>query len=284
MSQWADTTKRKFRRKELRYEVVFETPVLFLAKPNNPYGPIKNRPINYMDGTSESYQKTRVLEPVQQEHADQQARARVHTADDERASWVTLLISLQREERESREWDRKERVNRQTPKGKVYAAPEYSLCVGLQAKVRSWDFMPTACSRPFATTTICHLVEMVAMLGMYWKNFDQMNWNLRAEGNGFIITGNQVHGLGLMIVFTITGKNSFNETRLVPNDDVKELCFGSVPTIFKGIPNASPQSLAFGNTEDVDPTLAILGVSPDNVARYHAKHKHLFSGIRLSPL
>lgn len=228
-----------------------------------------------MDGSPESYRLTRTLEPVQQDIADKQARARVHTADDERASWVTLLISLQQEERESREWDRQ---NFQTPKGKIYPSPTYSLCVGLQAKVRSWDFMPTAISRPFATTTICHLVEMVAMLGMYWKNFDQMNWNLRAEGNGFIITGSQVHGLGLMVVFTITGKSFFHETRLVPNDDVKELCFGSVPTIFKDSPNATPKSLSFGNREDIDPTLQLLGITPENITGYHAKHKHLFSG------
>lgn len=191
---------------------------------------------------------------------------------------MTLLISLQREERESREWDSH---NKQTPKGKTYAAPAYNLAVGLQAKVRSWDFMPGSMSRPFATTTISHLVEMVAMLGMYWKNFDQVNWNLRAEGNGFIITGNQVHGLGLMVVFTVTGKSSFYEARLVPNDDVKGFCFGSIPTIFKDTPNASPKYLSFGDAEDFDPTLTLLGISPENVMRYRAKHKHLFS--RKSP-
>lgn len=173
--------------------MVFETPVLFLAPPDNPRGPIKDRPIYYMDGTARSYRETRTLEQKDQDIADQQALARVHTADDEKASWVTLLLSLQGEELESRTWDKE---NHQTPKGKVYPLPKHTLAVGLQAKVRSWDFMPTSMSRPFATTTICHLVEMAAMLGMFWKNFDQMNWNLRAEGNGFIITGNQVHGLG----------------------------------------------------------------------------------------
>ena len=112
---------------------------MFLARPDNEFGPIPKRKINYIDGTKESYKDTKTLEPEQQEVADQQARQRVHTADDERASWVTLLSSIQREERESRDWDKK---HLQTPRGHVYKAPEYTLAVGLQPKIRSWGTYP----------------------------------------------------------------------------------------------------------------------------------------------
>jgi hypothetical protein len=278
MGVWANGTHRKFRRSELRFEVVFETPVLFMARPTNKYGPIPGREIFYMDGTKKSYDDTRVLEPNAQDVADQQARARVHTADDERASWVTLLLSLQREERDSRAWDSK---NSRTPKGKLYHPPDYNLAVGLQPKVRSWDFMPTAVSRPFATTTISHLIEMVAVLGMYWKLFDQMNWNLRAEGNGFIVTSTQVSGLGLMVTFSVTGKSFFEENRLIPNDVCKEIVFGVVNTFYKDVvdihvPKEAPKELTFGNSEEIVQTLTTLGVSPENIHRYEKKHKHLF--------
>ena len=43
--------------------------------------------------------------------------------------------------------------------------PQYMLAVGLQRKTRSWDFMPAQVTRPYATSAICHLVEMVVMLG-----------------------------------------------------------------------------------------------------------------------
>ena len=32
--------------------------------------------------------------------------------------------------------------------------------------------MPLNVTKPFATTNICHLVEMMSMLGLVWKEFD----------------------------------------------------------------------------------------------------------------
>ena len=135
--------------------------------------------------------------------------------------------------------------------------------------------MPTSVNRPFATTAICHLVELTAVLGMYWKSFEEMTWNLRAEGNGFILTSTLVHGLGLMVTFSIMGKSVFNENRVIPNHDVKDLCFGSVFTIFRH--KEAPKTLEFGNANEVARTLASLGVQKDNVAKYEEKHTHLFS-------
>lgn len=63
---------------------------------------------------------------------------RVHTADDERASWVTLLSTLQLLEYESRLWEER---NSTTPRGCAHEKPEYTLAIGLQSKTRSWDFM-----------------------------------------------------------------------------------------------------------------------------------------------
>lgn len=276
MGQWAEGTHRKLVWREFRVEVVFETPVIFVAPPDNKKGPILDREIHYVDGTDQSYQNTRVLKPDEQEQADKQAVARVRTADDERASWVTLLSTLQQAERDSRDWDRRTR-------GTAYKEPKYQIAVGLQGKTRSWDFIPSSITKPYATSAICHLVEMMAMLGLYWKVFDQSLWLLRAEGNGFILTSTSVHGLGVMVVFAVTGRSYFTDSRVIPCDEVKKLAFGSVPNIFEDKdyllrePDAQSLELVFGEEENVTATLESLGCSAETLRRFNKDHKHIFS-------
>ncbi|CAD6446559.1 37b8fa0f-1443-4b7a-ac19-38ea7d2d8aec [Sclerotinia trifoliorum] len=282
MGPWSKGTKRKLNLKEIRVEVVFETPVIFIAPPDNKRGPIENRPIHYMDGTPESYAESRVLEPIAQSQKNKETIKQVHTADDERASWVTLLSSLEMNEHDSREWD-KNFCLKKPPKGKATKNPEYELAVALQVKTRSWDFVPSSITRPYATSAICHLVEMMALLGMYWKVFDQIQWNLRAEGNGFILTSTTVHGLGVMVTFSVTGRSSFEENRVIPSNHIKDLCFGTVPNIFEDDdylgknPESQNVTLEFGSPGDVDKTLESLGCTPEILRRYRKDHKHIFS-------
>lgn len=285
MGLWAQGTHRKLRMYEFRVEVVFETPVIFLAPPTNTRGPVIGRKINYIDGTPESYTATRVLPQSDQKKADEQAAARVHTADDERASWVTLLSTLQREESESRKWDEDMRMKTPPPAaaGNLPKPPNYDLAVGVQRKTRSWDFMPSAITRPYATSAICHLIEMMAMLGMYWKVFDQIVWNLRAEGNGFILTSTTVHGLGVMVVFATTGKSKFLDNRVIPAEKIKDLAFGVVPNIFDNElylereKDAQSVELQFGTKDDVETTLESLGCQAETLKKYAKDHKHIFS-------
>ncbi|KAF7884706.1 uncharacterized protein EAF02_005042 [Botrytis sinoallii] len=285
MGLWSGGTHRQLRIREFRVEVVFEVPVIFVASPSNTRGPILNKPIHYIDGTPESYKNTKVRQPIDQLKKDKETTQRIHTADDERASWVTLLSSLQTEELISREWDKKPRPSRPPSVGhQPIKPPKYELAVGLQVKTRSWDFVPASMTKPYATSAICHLVEMMALLGMYWKVFDQIQWNLRAEGNGFILTSTTVHGLGVMVVFTVTGQSKFEQDRVIPSNDIKALCFGTVPNIFeeKGYlkeDDTESQSLElkFGSQDDVDLTLESLGCTPEILERYRKDHRHIFS-------
>lgn len=95
------------------------------------------------------------------------------------------------------------------------------------------------------------------MLGIYWKVFDQIQWSLRAEGNGFILTSTMVDGLGVMVVFAITGKSRFLENLIIPTKDIKELYFGTVPNIFDNLEypgrekDAQSLDLVFGTSEEV---------------------------------
>ena len=286
MGLWSGGTHRKLRFYEFRVEVVFETPVLFTAPPTNDRGPIKDREIFYIDGTEKSYMNTRVLGPTEQRKQEEEATARVHTADDERASWVTLLSTLQLKEQVSRKWDDEMR-HKAPPRGRPPMAikpPEYKLAVGLQSKTRSWDFIPSSITKPYATSAICHLVEMTAMLGLYWKVFDQSVWNLRAEGNGFILTSTNVQSLGVMVVFATTGKSNFRENRVIPCEEIKELAFGTVPNIFDNLSylhdqlEAQSLDLTFGTPDEVEAMLESLGCQSETLRRYKKDHKHIFSG------
>lgn len=289
MGLWAKGTHRKLRLQEFRIEVVFETPVIFTAGPENKRGPIQGRAIHYIDGTEDSYRHTRVFGPTAQKRIEAEATARVHTADDERASWVTLLSTLQLKESMSRKWDLEFREKccppREDRPRSAIKPPHYPLAVGLQSKTRSWDFIPSSITKPYATSAICHLVEMMSMLGLYWKVFDQSAWNLRAEGNGFILTSTTVHGLGVMVVFATTGKSTSEERRVIPCQEIKELAFGTVPTIFEDEAYVNKDKdtqsleLVFGTAEEVANTLENLGCQADTLKKYNKDHKHIFSGI-----
>ncbi|KAE8443083.1 hypothetical protein EG329_002406 [Mollisiaceae sp. DMI_Dod_QoI] len=283
MGPWHKSTHRKLRFYEFRIEVVFETPVIFAAEPTNLRGPVPGRAIHYIDGTDKSYEKTRVLKPEAQERADNDARKQVHTADDERASWVTLISTLQSKENESRAWDRSQRTSPKAPPKNHPLPPVYKLAAALQSKTRSWDFIPPSITKPYATSAICHLVEMMAMLGLHWKTFDISTWNLRAEGNGFILTSTHVHGLGVMVVFAITGKSRFQENRVIPCNEIKELVFGTVPNIFENdkylnlYDENQSLDLVFGSAEDEANTLESLGCPAATLYKWQKDHKHIFS-------
>lgn len=288
MGPWNKGTHRKLNWREFRVEVIFETPVIFIAPPTNTRGPIMDRDIFYLNGSAGSYMETMVLEPEEQQKTEKEAVQRVHTADDERASWVTLLSNLQKKERDSRAWDVNRRLKisangANASQKALKNVPAYELAVGLQVKTRSWDFVPSSITRPYATSAICHLVEMMALMGMYWKVFDQIQWNLRAEGNGFILTSTTVHGLGVMVVFAVTGKSKFEENRVIPAEHIKELCFGTVPNIFEEDsylkledPESQSLSLKFGSQADVELTLESFGCTPQILTRYKKDHRHIF--------
>src|SRR5436190_7301110 len=241
MGPWARHTRRIFRPSQLRFEVQFEAPVIFLAPPRNRNRPVPGRDIWHIAGTPESYGLTRTkaedeerelhpagVNPGQQPDSAR-ARELIHTADNERASWLTLLSALQRMERDSNNWQNQQYGSMPTNHPLFVGR---TLSVAVQSKTRSWDTMATI-KKPYATTTLCHLVEMVAVLGLYWKEFNQAPDRYRAEGNGYMISGTMIHDLGIVFSFHKVGETKFLENRVIPVNEIKELCFGYVPAIFR---------------------------------------------------
>ncbi|KAM0354409.1 hypothetical protein ACHAPU_001453 [Fusarium lateritium] len=300
IGKWALTKTRRFMWDELRFEVEFEAPVIFVSPPDNPNGPIRGAEIYFLDGSNESLEKTWSELDInpRDEYANMTQRERIHTADNERASWTLLLSAVQRMEHESGKWQKDEYENmhrlvgppsEQTQHDLPAAPPTlyqaHTLTVALQRKRKSWDTMPATVLRPYATTTICHLVEMLAALGIYWKEFDRRRDRYRAEGNGFMVLGEKVADLGLMFNFSIYGRSRFEENRVIPVDQVKELCFGYVSTIYSvtlderrlRFPEDDPENLAFlqlATRSEISQTLIRIGCNTNAVRAFQDAGKH----------
>lgn len=345
---WLAKVHRRFRLLELRFEVEFETPVIFVCKPDNKRGPVQGADILFLTHKEKSKIEAGIWTSKDQKQVEEQLRKiqrsrltfwkpqgragateeqdehqnsiwefwrwpqkaheeskerqrqiqhnRVHTADNEEATWLKLLRTIHDMEKTSAAWvqdhHEKSRENQLGPiktSNKIFPRPKHSLVVALQAKPQSWDNMPTSVKKPFATTTMCHIVEIAAMMGIYWKEFDRSRDKYRAEGNGFMLTGSTVADLGLCFTFQICGKARFRENRIIPVDGVKSLCFGYVPTLFqeeediRRIDAKDPDELQFGSMLEIAETMVALKCNT-NTANYFktlfqgAKHQHLFAG------
>lgn len=313
MGPWAVTRRRIFRYSELRFEVRFEAPVLFVCPPSNTRGPVPKEEVKFLKGTEESEADTRSLPLVRTEKDKQQAEQKeeklsrqgrlhqhVHTADNERATWAILLQALQQMEYRSHEWEvetLKQDVARSGPKVELPESvadwESHSAVVAVQPKLKSWDTMPDTIKKPYATTTICHIVEIAAMLGLHWREFDRSNHKYLAEGNGYLLTGHEVQDLGIGFNFQTYGTNKFEQNRIIPTDEIKLLAFGNVSTIFrpeagKGekVPydNDDPKNtwvLQFGSTTELVESLTHFGCNSKTTNYFRdpqKKHAHIFPG------
>ncbi|OAA70721.1 hypothetical protein ISF_02695 [Cordyceps fumosorosea ARSEF 2679] len=284
MGGWARTKTRRFSWEELRYEVQYDSPVIFVSPPHNKRGPIPDAPIYFLDGTPKSFQDTWTtseLDP-RKEYLNLSAKERIHTADNERASWSVLLYAIQRMEAKSREWQDRQ----YPPPGSLtakYGLPRtppslrehHTLTVALQRKRKSWDTMPLSMTKPYATTTMCHMIEMLAALGVYWKEFDRRRDRYWAEGNGFLVLGER-NDLGIVFSLQVHGQCTFERNRVIPVDYVKELTFGYVPTIYRDtidqsrlkVPSDMPEnlsSLQMGRDRELAESLTVIGCSTNAV-------------------
>ncbi|OHF00908.1 modin [Colletotrichum orchidophilum] len=241
MGGWAKGTTKRPKLKELRLEVSFEAPIIFLAPPNNKNKPEKGD-IWSVEGTEESCTRNRLEYAkifkdsgnINDTDAEKKSKPieKVHTVNNELATWVYLLIAIERMEKESKEWEMIKLKGEGLPRSFTPDLPGPTLAVKVQAKERSFDANPTI-KKPYATSTISHLIELAAILGLYWRVFDRDDNKYRAEGNGYSLTGSRVPDLGIVFVFEKTGPTVFEDRRVIPTSEVKELCFGRVPTFYR---------------------------------------------------
>ncbi|KAH7629678.1 hypothetical protein B0T09DRAFT_264064 [Sordaria sp. MPI-SDFR-AT-0083] len=353
---WLHTLRRKFRPNELRFEVLYKAPVIFVCGPDNRRGPVPGEPLRFLTGSDESKWKAWIWTQTEQdepEAKEEQGRIlktwktwlkeklrqvlrskavawlwirqgkeqannqpqhhnnRVLTADNEEATWLKLLRQINGMEKDSTSWVNeyhKQTVNNHHGKKErdiadnideyakdagadsptILPGPkQHTLVVALQPKHHSWDNMPAGVKKPYAITTMCHIVEIAAMLGIYWKEFDRSRDKYRAEGNGYMLTGSTVPDLGLCFTFQISGKARFRENRTIPVDGIKSLCFGYIPTIFqededlRRLDAKDPDELQLGSMAEIAETMVQLGCNTSTANYFKTTdtvHQHLFAG------
>ena len=105
----------------------------------------------------------------------------------------------------------------------------------LKMQRRSWDFVPPEVVRPLASVTICDIAVMARRLGMIWKQFEPLEGNLRAEGNGHTITSTAVRSMGTVLQIGVKDflpngdpAEEFNEL-YIPSEAADKMGFGLVP-------------------------------------------------------
>lgn len=148
-------------------------------------------------------------------------------------------------------------------------------------------------TKPYATSTICHIIELAAVLGLHWKEFSRNSERYRAEGNGYMLSGAPVSDLGLVFTFQKTGRTLFRENRVIPKDEMKQYCFGVVPTIFcksaddeerLKFPFDQPEDLAalqLGHPREIADTFTVIGCNANTANCFLEDDKdtiHLFPG------
>ncbi|KAK1974036.1 hypothetical protein LZ30DRAFT_754947 [Colletotrichum cereale] len=227
MGAWSKGTKIRPRWSPLHLEVTFGAPIIFLAPP--PGKPSRPEPGDMwnIEGTMGSFERNRLIN----HHPGfgdgfPRISKRIHTVDDEMATWVYLLGALEKMEHDSKQWELETYREDGLPRTIQPNLPEPTLAIKVQAKRRSFEVASTI-RRPYATTTLSHMVELAARI------FDRMRVHCRAEGNGFIFTGSCLENFGLVFAFEQTGRIQFGKRRLIPTSEAKELCFGSVPTLYR---------------------------------------------------
>ncbi|ESU08109.1 hypothetical protein FGSG_02644 [Fusarium graminearum PH-1] len=254
IGRWSNSRTKTWKSKEFRTEIQYEVPFIFVSTPGSTEGYIDGAQIHFIDGTRKSLDATRTdLEPPPTSTKTKTGRI----VKNERATWLTLLSGLQKMENQSQNWTRQQIMSLRPRPASAQAilssvAGKHSLRTALQCERKSWDDMPPSVNRPYATTTMSQLIEMIAMLGIYWRDFNPTYNIYQAEGNGFLVKGHKISGLGIMFYVQALDKAIFEENRPVPNREVTRLAFGQLPNILS-------QVVRLGSRKDMADTLATLG-------------------------
>ena len=114
----------------------------------------------------------------------------------------------------------------------------------LKLQRRSWDFVPPEVVRPLASVAIGDIAIMARRLGMIWKQFEPLDGNLRAEGNGHTITSTAVRSMGTVLQigvkdFLSSGDPAEELNELyIPSEAADKMGFGIVPgEVSLGVPD-----------------------------------------------
>ena len=214
MGGWAKLTHRRFRWSEMRFETLYTTPQFGLfpympgqsvSKEVDAYG---TKEIHYQLDGSAWTKKATYCETTRGPHL---------AGGTENVSWLRFIEALHKNSKDSLKFfgissneiawrnepsTAKDLMAQEMILGDItqhaYGSKGY-LIPDLKMQRRCWDFVPPEVVRPLASVTVCDIAVMARRLGMVWKQFEPLDGNLRAEGNGHTITSTAVRSMGTVL-------------------------------------------------------------------------------------
>lgn len=186
MGGWAKKTHRRFRWSELRFETLYSTPRFRLSYSGDSFQfDIARFPYAILDGSPESMRATFFT------------LSEIVKDSTELVSWVRFIGALHYNTLATiglSGLPTMDEVHR-------YSKTE----VGIEE--RSWDFMPPDIVRPLAVVTISDIAVLARRLGMVWTQIDLFEGNMRAEGNGLVISSTISRSIGIILQISISPPN-----------------------------------------------------------------------------
>ena len=261
MGPWAKLTRRRFRWSEMRFETRYTTPRFGLFKTKvGEFAPYQvedssTGAINFpralptqdraslgrgkdkhyrLDGSSISLRATFIGQV-----------SRKYSFSTEQASWVMFLEALHFNSRSTYQ-GLFQPLTFMPERSSFQPFSMYDVTI----EERSWDFMPAEVIRPLAVVSVSDIAIIARRLGMKWRQFDLVGSNLRAEGNGYIITSTLVRSVGIVLEITVDQDLPFkyNSSILTPSQTRYELDYEinvfSLNELY--IPSEIADKLAFG--------------------------------------
>ena len=231
MGGWAKMTHRHFRWSEMRFETLYTTPRFGLS--------------GIMDGHKEQrYPLDGTALMIMKTYCDPYRSTSTSTTS--LVSWVRFMEALHLNSRATRH------------RGFPFPVTSYMKRLpDITIERRSWDFVPPEVVRPLAVVSISDIAILARRLGMIWRQFEPLDGNLRAEGNGHTISSAAVRSMGTVLTIGIQDPlpkfdavDGLDEV-YIPKEAADKMGFGIVP----GEPGLGIPDYKLGTEEEVLATL-----------------------------
>ena len=229
MGGWAKMTHRHFRWSEMRFETIYTAPRFGLS--DNIEG-VKE--LHYpLNGSSFMMLKTH-FEPYRNTSASITSLV----------SWVRFMEALHL-------------TSSATFHRGVSCTERGLLLPDVTIERRSWDFVPPEVVRPLAVVSISNIAILARRLGMIWRQFEPLDGNLRAEGNGHTISSAAVRSMKTVLTIGIqdtlpkADDADGHDKVYIPVEAADKMGFGIVP----GAPALGIPDYKVGTEEELLATL-----------------------------
>ena len=279
MGSWAKLTRRRFRWGEIRFETLYSTPRFGLF----PYTPGHilshemgqfgvSSPHILLDGSPAAMRSTFCEQKSFQSN--------------ELVSWIKLIEALHYNSRRTLELtgygDSQLTLSPTNAKQVFFNAlgNQKYLIHDMRIEERSWDFVPPEVVRPLAVVGVSDIAIMARRLGMFWKQFDPLEGNMRAEGNGFTITSTLVRSIGIVLQIGVSDPlpDEYDMEQVhelyIPSEAADKMGFGIVPgQAGLNIPDykLGTEAQVLATVKEIDPTRR----TSDTLERYVMHRKCL---------